>query len=35
MAVLDYILLALMICLGIASAVNDIKDGIIPNKLVA
>ena len=30
MAVLDYILLALMICLGIASAVNDIKDGIIP-----
>ncbi len=35
MAVFDYVLLSLMICLGITAALSDIRSGIIPNKLIA
>lgn len=35
MVVLEYTLLASMLCLGTIAAVSDIRDGIVPNKLIA
>ena len=34
MAVVEYVQLTLMLCLGAVAAISDIKRGIVPNRLV-